>query len=485
MVIRLELFVRKYWLELLFFAALSIYYIMGISPSVTWVGLGGDAADYVVGTTNFWAVRPTGYPTFVILGWLFQRLPMDPFWNLGLLGALAAIGTCLFIFLTIKRFTNNRLAPYIGTLVYSASFLVWTQSGLPDSVYSLNTLFMVAGVYFALRNKWYTSAAVFALGVGVHHTMVFSLFPIIGYLFLKKYKWRETNASILKFIGIVFLGFLAYLQALLCVHGQETTSGQTSFTGQTMGSIGFVFGLPLTETWSRIKDFVPIILTGLGTGLVLLPFLKRSREIILLVICMLGPIAYYFFSNMPTWGRYMIPGFAFCAILIGIGASRFPYKRILYIFPVVSIIFMGVNFQFWDVGRTMDPSPTAASRYIKYLDTVPNGSLVYMANWGEPWVETYYYLTEHNDRFWEISESQLRYFTEAYSKYKESQGLRMPSNYSIYGKLYKDTTYFDTWNQSMFLEDFSKLNPNVSIFIMERVGKTFTNEEFQYKEYIP
>lgn len=103
---------KKYWIEILVFVAIAVYYVVGVAPTMTFMSLAGDGYDYVVGATNMWSVRPTGYPTYIMIGWLFERLPGDPFWNLGLLSALCAWLTCIFIYLSIKHFTPSRIAAF-------------------------------------------------------------------------------------------------------------------------------------------------------------------------------------------------------------------------------------------------------------------------------------------------------------------------------------------------------------------------------------
>jgi len=207
--------VRKCWKQILFFGAITAYFIVGIAPDMTWLSQAGDQFDYVIGAENMWAVRPTGYPAYILLGWLFERLPTNPFWNLGLFSALTSVVTCIYIFLTIKFLNNStldlskvktyfegrkgggldlsnatsvykfqqwisqssarKLAPYIGALTYASSFLVWTQSVIPE-VYSLTTLVMVMAVYYALKGRWYIAAMVLAVSVGTHHIVVFTMF---------------------------------------------------------------------------------------------------------------------------------------------------------------------------------------------------------------------------------------------------------------------------------------------------------------------
>jgi len=308
--------VRKCWKQILFFGAITAYFIVGIAPDMTWLSQAGDQFDYVIGAENMWAVRPTGYPAYILLGWLFERLPTNPFWNLGLFSALTSVVTCIYIFLTIKFLNNSTLdlskvktyfegrkgsgmtlfgtysqwskqrfakslAPYIGALTYASSFLVWTQSVIPE-VYSLTTLVMVMAVYYALKGRWYIAAMVLAVSVGTHHIVVFTMVPLLGYLLYQRRKGL-TTAKPWMCIGLVFLGFLTYLQTQLCVVGQETTSGLDRVLMNSLGTLSFLYTLPIKDTLWRLGEFLPMLLTSVGIGGILPFFLillhKRNPEV--------------------------------------------------------------------------------------------------------------------------------------------------------------------------------------------------------------
>jgi len=495
----------KYWKEIAFFGIITAYYIVGIAPDMTWLSQGGDAFDYVIGAQNMWAVRPTGYPTYILLGWLFERLPFNPFWNLGLFSALSSVATCVFIFYTIKHLVGppsigsiekpmregmtyskselgsllqqkfvKQLAPYLGALTYAGSFLVWTQSVVPE-VYALTTLLMVMATYFALKGKWYVCAAVLAVGLGTHHIVVFAVVPLLVY-FLYQKRQRLTTARTPICLGIGLLGMLSYLQTQLCVVGEQTTSGLGRVVQNSLGTLGFLYALPLNYTWWRLGEFIPILLTSVGTGLVLLFFLKWNKKIALLITLTVLPISYYALGVIPMWVVYMVPGLAFLSILIGVGASRFPYKRILPVFLVVPVILMVLNLTFYDLGRSVDPEPTTARQFYTQLEDIPDDAIFYIHTWGEPWLVTYYYLVENNFRFDMVFQSEIIHSGEHHTAYLESLGLCMPEapghdlvTAKPTGK-YAGEEYFEGFDTDTYLVDLKALNPGRPIY--SSVGKT-------------
>lgn len=482
--------------EFIFFACLFIYYLVGVTPDMTWMSQGGDGFDYAIGSENMWAVRPTGYPILILLGWVFEKLPGNTFWNLGLLSAICSWITCIFIFKLTKwaiktyRWTDYPLGPYIATLTYAASFLVWTQSIIPE-VYTLCTMLMVMAVYFAVKSRWLACSIVLAVGVGTHHLIAFAVFAIGVYAVYRHLRGQE-KIKLWLYPLIIGVGFISYLQVILCQGPSETTAGVSTVGSQSMGSIGFVFGLPLSETWHRIKEAVPMLLTGLGIGYIVLPLVIKKQRAPIYLIWSLVVIhfAYYFFSNIPMWVVYLVPAFAFGAVLVGYGVSKLKWKLAPVFFVLAPLVFMTFNIATYDIGNTIDPNPTVARRVMTQLDTVPDGAVLYLDRWGEPWLETYYYWV-HNPRFNFLFEGELRFHPESYVPYKEESGLTIPRDgddittmFLKYGNLSDNTMYYTSWNRDIFLEDLCTSNPGVPIYVVtDRTGTKFDELNFTFGPY--
>lgn len=494
---RLVSCLKTYRTEIIFFAALFVYYLMGITPDATWMSQSGDGFDYVVGSQHMWAVRPTGYPILILLGWFFEKLPFNPFWNLGFLSAICAWLTCIFIFkftkYLIKEYNPESkwlLAPYVAALTYAASFLVWTQSVIPE-VYTLCTLLMVMATYFAIKRRWLACSIVLAVGVGTHHLIAFVVFTIGAYAIYRHFKGQE-KIKLWLYPLIICIGFITYLQVILPNGPKETTAGLGSVGGQSLGSIGFVFGLPLSETWERIKEAVPMLLTGLGIGYLVLPLvIKRQRaQVYLIWSLIIIHFSYYFFSNIPMWVVYLIPAFAFGSVLVGYGLSRLKWKTAPIWFTLVPLVCMCLNLSTYDIGNTIDPSPTVARRVMTQLDTVPDGAILYLGQLGEPWLETYYYWV-HNPRFNFLFEGELRFHPDTYIPYKESSGVVIPRSsenvstmFLRYGDLAENTLYYMTWNSTAFLDDLVEVNPGVPIYIVTEIsGTEFDKLNFTFGRY--
>jgi len=403
--------------------------------------------------------RPTGYPTYILIGWLFERLPFSPFWNLGLFSALSTVGTCLFIFLTIKFLTHKSLSPYIGAAVYAGSFLVWTQSVIPIT-YTFTTLLAVAGTYFILKRKYWTACGLLALGLGTHHLIVLAIIPLIVYVW-----YTERDMKLVgKLMGFGCLGFITYLQTLVFTKGGT----QTNFTGnltpmQTLYSLGFAGQLPLVSTPMRLWESGSVFLTSMSIGLVLLLYLKRSKEVALLATLASLPIVYYFVSFIPHWVRYMVPGMAFLSILIGIGAANFPYRKVLPVFLVIPLCLLGWNAITYDIGKSVDPLPTTARRFHQQLEDLPDGSLVFTYNWGYPWIGVHYYShSEPEKGLIVINQGAVVNYGKQYRVFIEEKGVELP--------IYNPDgigTIMSVAEREKYTRELALLNPSREVYIAE------------------
>lgn len=418
-------------LPVFFFGAIFTVYVAGVTPDMTWFSLGGDQFDYVVATENFQAARPTSYPLLVCLGWLFELLPGNPFWNLALLSAVSTMVACVFIFLLVRHLVLNRsglgakLAPYVGAAAYASSFPVWTQSVIPE-VYTLAAMLMVVAVYLVVTRHFYWAAAVFGLSLGSHHLIAFAIFPCLVYIW---YLRRQGEVD-LKFRYVALLGalgLLLYLQPLLFVGDpQETSNGLGVAVSQSGGTLPMIGQLPMTYVPSRSYEFLVLLLPGVGAGLLLLGFIPRSKETWLLLVMALGPLVYYYVSIPPQWATFVVPGVAFLAVLLGVGAAYFPVAKAVPVVLALMLVGVGMNLYHYDIGRSVDPAPTTARQMYEDLDRVPDGAYVYTHTWGHGWMLIYYYCVEHDWRFTMVNQGGLLYQQPWYLDEMDKRGVVLP-----------------------------------------------------------
>ncbi len=475
----------KYWKQILFFGAILVVYLLGVAPDMTYVSQAGDMFWWVPCAKNMWAAPLGGYPTYIMLGWVFERLPFNEFWNLGLLSALSSVGTCIFVYLITshlvgppsilsfygkmgegmtfsysklrdllrKKFAKE-MAPYIGSATCAGAFIFWTQSVIPE-VYTFTILLAVAMTYFTLTGHYYITASIGALSLGAHHLVGFAIIPLLGYIFYKTRSGKQLTTV----IGIMSLGLLTYLQTYLS-YGPWADPGVANFRG-----LALIGGLPLSMTGDKLRDFIPVMVVSVGTGLALLPFLKRSPEVILIGIITIGSAGHYFFSNVSGWTCYLAFPVAFMAILVGLGAGNFSYRKLLPVFLLAPLIMVGVNFQTYDIGRTIDPEPTvfrqAYTQIVEYSQTTGLNPDTLLITTLDVESMTNYYLRFRERTFnhlpigfiWWKGDNQDNIRKELWSK-----GILLPEDLSPYGE---NTGW---WNHEAFLEEMCRLNPSIDIY---------------------
>lgn len=458
-----------------FFAVISAIYIAGVTPDMTWMSLGGDSFDFVVSSDEMRSARPTGYPLYIMTGWVFEKiLPFNLFWNLAFLSALSTLLSGLLIFLIVKHLVRDEgtsytrpLAPFIATAAFVGTFLVWTQSVIPE-VYTFTTFFMLLGTLLVFKKHYYWAAFVLGLGIGTHHLIVFAI------LVLGIYVWRlrsrgEIKINIPLILFIMALGGLAYLQCVFCVKEPvETSRGLSVIFTQTTGSTPMAFQLPLESTPERLWEFFLVIMVGIGVTLPTLFFLPRTREVIVLAAMALMITAYYLFSFPPQWVTFLVPAIAFTACLVGVGAARFPAEKALGIFFILPLALLLLNLAQYDIGNTVDPTPTTARQLYQQLDTVPDDSIVYTYMWGHGWMTTYYYCMENDWRVALVNQGGLLYYPHWYRDEVESRGVVLPEDYPGF-----EGSYYDNWvweypdfDREEFLIELQKTNPGKEIYVV-------------------
>ena len=189
-----------------------IVYIHNLAPGI----YGGDVGDFVSAVTVHGVPHPSGYPLMMVIGGLFNFLPiMTPAWRVGLTSAFASSLAVVFCYLLVVRFTKSRLIAAVTALFLAFFYLFWLYSEIAE-VFSLNTFFVVALFYFAYayyqtkkQKYFYLLSLLTGLSLTNHQTIVL-LIPSLLILVLHKdifSRWKQIGIGIL----LVILGFSVYL----------------------------------------------------------------------------------------------------------------------------------------------------------------------------------------------------------------------------------------------------------------------------------
>ncbi len=228
-----------------------IVYILTLNPTVTFM----DSGELAAACTSFGIPHPTGYPLFLILGFIFSKLPFSasPVYNLNLMSAvISAAAVIIFYYvsfsvislLTVRQSKQEqkhkkgkaqsneinisanvvKLASFFSALVFGFSRTFWSNA-LSVEVYPLHALLQIILLYYCIRiysslkegNKknWILLFVFLGLSFANHMTTVFVV-PGILYLFYLQHKENPAFAkSVYPIVFWTIPGLLLYLVLIL------------------------------------------------------------------------------------------------------------------------------------------------------------------------------------------------------------------------------------------------------------------------------
>jgi hypothetical protein len=174
--------------------ALALY-LRTLAPGV----LGGDSGEFQFAAWLGGFAHPTGYPLYLLLGWLWTHLlPLhDPAWRMNAFSALwGGVATGLVYLLALRMLrqgtTNpwSRILAFFAALTFAVTPTLWSQATLAE-VYTLNAAF-VAGILLGTvvwgqtgsRRALYLAALLYGLSLAHHRTTLLYLPAIAIFIWL-------------------------------------------------------------------------------------------------------------------------------------------------------------------------------------------------------------------------------------------------------------------------------------------------------------
>jgi len=209
---------------LLGMASLAVY-VKTAAPTL----LMADPAEFQLASYTLGIAHPTGYPLYLIVGWLWSHLlPLgDPAYRINLLSAgfaACAVGLFYPLALSVQRRalqtppqTLTRLVAVVAALTLSFSRTFWSQA-VRAEVYALNSLFVVAVLLLLLAWSKSDSAralrlAALAYGLSLTHhaTMILFLPAILIFVWSTDRSVVRALRSLVTLLILVSAPLLLYL----------------------------------------------------------------------------------------------------------------------------------------------------------------------------------------------------------------------------------------------------------------------------------
>ena len=312
-----------------------------------------DTAEFQTVAPVLGTAHPTGYPAYVILGWL-ASIVLQPFgeaaYRMNLLQAItAAVGVAATIGI-VQLLTGRRAISFGTGLILGCSFLFWRLSTHADPhmfhVALVAILFLLLLAWDAKRHsrdfavlrhadRWLVAAAV-VYGIAVaNHSLALLLPPAIG-LFVLVADWRvilrwktivACGVALAVTIGVLFaeLPIRAAMHAPLVYGHPDTWTGFTYvvLAEQFRGSLNDPFGdLP-----NKLSAGMDLVAGWLGPAGILAPIglltslVRRPRYVLLSGLAALVTIIFAAsYANADINRYYLVPLFVVCT-WIGLAAA--------------------------------------------------------------------------------------------------------------------------------------------------------------------
>jgi len=317
---------------------LLVVYGLTMAPTLSWSHHGADGGDLVRAVAEGSIPHPPGFPTYLVLGEIFIRLPLrNPAWRLNLMSAVAAAAAVGVAIAAIQRLPGrlSRFSALSAGLSLGLAPLFWSQA-LITEVYAPAALFAAAAILLSLREAapW-LSGAVWGLGIGAHPTLVF-LAPLVLHGALSRGRWGPRVRSALWVSTGALLGWAAMVgPVLLSRNGApspwadvETLEGWWALVSGQLYR-GYVFGLPLVA-WPRrlagwagilVRQFTPVGVLLAGAGW--LALWREARRLAVSSLISFGCFSIYALGYNTTDSLvYLVPALPLAALWLRPGLDR-------------------------------------------------------------------------------------------------------------------------------------------------------------------
>lgn len=212
----------RYAIPLILFIAFLLLYGMMSAPELDW----GDAGESQLAIQTGGLSHPTGYPLFLMVGWLWSHalawVGMAPTRAITLFSVATGAATVAWIVpatnALIRRTVSPPMAERVGPLpailvavAFGVSPTFWSQALLAE-VYTFHTLLLVLFLWTLWGEKKQWGMAAFLLGIFLsHHRTAILWLP--GLLLWLWWEARECfqPRTFLRLLALVLLPQLAYL----------------------------------------------------------------------------------------------------------------------------------------------------------------------------------------------------------------------------------------------------------------------------------
>lgn len=412
-----------------------VVYSYTLAPSVVQIDAGELAsAQYMCGIAH-----PTGYPLFILLGYLFTHLPL-PLTPVYLSNLLAAIWTAAgvyyfmgileivnvsFVHQEMKKLKNHikfnssdfdskriqLVTISIGGVLFAFNKIIWLQSTSVE-VYSLHIVLLTATLYYFLRTvltakttesesiskrfvAYLPGCVLLALGFTNHMSIVFAV-PGVLYLFFRREGLSRKSIQLFGLLTLIILCITVAFYTMLMLRSMQQPVVNWGSPNDLSSLIFHIQGKQYAEAFFKsIEDVefnlmafvrtIPIIfsippLLALPLGLLMI---KKVRFELIVFLALLFFTNLLFAINYQIWDlmTYFILCYVVMHVLIFLGLKYLEnrlssLKRGLFI---AVVFFIGIAiYQFIDNRGVSHRNLYAYEDYSKsVLNSLPKNTVLF------------------------------------------------------------------------------------------------------------
>ncbi len=387
-------------LTFLILALLAIYFFT-MPPTLTWAHWGSDGGDLAVAIAKSRLPHPPGFPSYLLLGEVFTRIPWgETAWKLNLMSAAMAAGTAGLCAWAVWKGTGSLQSSIIASLSLGLSPLFWSQAIITE-VYAPAAFFSAALLFLSLlKAPAWLSGAVWGVGVGVHPALVF-LAPLVLWSAGRKGQFLQAICAFLLVIAALYGPFLLSRRAVPNPWANlSTLSGWWDYVSARFYR-GYFFSLPSAFWPERLLAWLALMarqFTPIGAPLVAWGFYRLwqdSRPMAVVTLSAFAAIGLWAVGyNTADSHVYLTLALPLAAFWLGIGLRELTLRLgrnwsflpwALMIIPLLQILLFGRS-----ISLRGDRSSVEWAKSV--LEAAPPGAILVSSS--DPHTFTLWYVQE-------------------------------------------------------------------------------------------
>jgi len=363
--------VNRFWKETIFFSSYLGVLLVCRATDISAKSYGNDAFSLLYGAKFLEARYPS--PIYTLFGYGPANLPFGTDGgNLVLfLSVIPAFITSILVFLIVRKQTENKLAPFVGAAVVMGSYPLFSQAVITE-VYCLLAMFIAFMCFFLIydKPKW----AVLFCGLALSTHYITGFVPYVAFIVADKGFRRYWYAPIVVFLTIN----ISYAFLIPKFYWEPTTSMGSQYLlvfYQVIVALGA--GSDWTQVFSGVWQTIRVVIISFGIALI--PVLLSVRDLkkySAYVFMVSFPLAFMLVGNWSFRFVQLVPFVPVVAIMAGLGIDRIRSRHLRFAVLPASLAMMVSMPIFFDVGNTVDESPTTARQMYTALEEVDDGSIV-------------------------------------------------------------------------------------------------------------